>query len=197
MAAHTGRQDIARRYATAFFSLAESGGKTSQVEADMTALISVAETGEAFSLFADNATLTRAEQEAGILAIAKHLKLSEMTQRLLGTLAQKRRLPLLAAVAESVLALIAEKQGVVTAHVTAAQALDQSQVEAIAVNLKKSLNRDVRVNLAIDPEIIGGLVIRVGSKLIDSSVRTKLDRVHRAMKNASTTSDQKKMKEVA
>lgn len=197
MASGTGNQDIARRYATAFFALAQEQSQIDQIAKDMHSLETLLAQGGDFAAFALNTTLRRDEQAGAVVAVAKHLKLVSLTEKFLGTLAQKRRLPALSVIVAAVLALIAEHKGELTADVTAAQALTQSQIDAIAANLKKSLGKTVKVRLKTDPAIMGGLVIRVGSKLIDSSVSTKLERLHRALKNTNDTTTQKKMKEVA
>ena len=132
-----------------------------------------------------------------LVAISKHLKLSPLTEKLLGTVAHNRRLPELEGIVVATQKLIADHKGEVTAEVTAAQALDQSQIDAIAGNLKKVLGKKVNVSLNVDPEIMGGLIVKVGSQHIDSSVRTKLERLHRALKTNSDSSDKAKMKEVA
>lgn len=193
----SGNYDIARRYATAFFELATQQGGIDAITEDMKKLAMLGKDAGDFADFLNNAALGRAEQTKAILAIAKHLKLSSVTEKLLGTLAEKRRLPVFNAVVAQVQKLIAEQKGEITATVTAAQALDQSQIAEIEANLKKITGKNVRVDLEIDADIVGGLVIRVGSKLIDSSVRTKLDRLHRALKNSTNTADKNKMKEVA
>lgn len=195
MSGTSGNYDIARRYATAFFELAQ--GNLAQITEDMQKLQKTVATSDDFAVFLENMSLKRAEQAKAILAIAKHLQLSPVTEKLLGTLAEKRRLPVLPAVVAEVQKLIADKNGEISATVVAAQALDQSQLNEIAAGLKKATGKDVRISLEIDAEIMGGLVIRVGSKLIDSSVRTKLERLHRALKNSTNTSDKNKMKEVA
>ncbi len=197
MSGSSGSYDIARRYATAFFELASEQGSLGVITEDMEKLQKLVTTSDDFATFLDNASLKRTEQTKAILAVAKHLKLSGLTEKLLGTLADKRRLPVLNAVIAQVQNLIAEQKGEIAATVVAAQALDQSQINDIAVSLKKVTGKDVRINLEIDAEIMGGLVIRVGSKLIDSSVRTKLERLHRALKTSTNTSDKNKMKEVA
>lgn len=174
----------------------EQGG-IDAITQDMNKLAALGQDEGDFAAFLQNASLGRAEQTKAILAIAKHLQLSAVTEKLLGTLAEKRRLPAFNAVVEQIQKLIAEQKGEISATVTAAQALDQSQIAEIEASLKKMTGKNVRVNLEIDADIVGGLVIRVGSKLIDSSIRTKLDRLHRALKNSTNTADKNKMKEVA
>jgi F-type H+-transporting ATPase subunit delta len=152
---------------------------------------------EDFGAFIADATLRREDQVDAVLAVAKHMKLSALTEKFLGLLAAKRRLPVLPEIAEAVKALIADHRGEMTAEIIAAQALDQTQISEIAAHLKKALGKEVRINLQIDSRIMGGIIIKVGSKLMDSSVRTKLERLHRALRNPNEPSAQKKMKEVA
>lgn len=197
MASRSGNQNTAKRYATAFFELAKEQSQIDTIAADLDKLAALAGADGDIRSFMQNPTLRRADQAAALQAIADHLKVSKLTAQFLGTLAMKRRLEILPSVVDAVGALIAAHKGETTAYVTAAQALDQKQIGEIAANLKQVLGVEVRVTLTVDPEIMGGLIIRVGSKLIDSSVRTKLDRLHRALKSNNTQSDQKKMKEVA
>ena len=197
LAGQTGNSDIARRYATAIFDLASEQSQIEQVSADLTAVAALLKSGGDIDRFIGNATLLRADQVKALVAISKHLKLSPLTEKLLGTVAHNRRLPELEGIVVATQKLIADHKGEVTAEVTAAQALDQSQIDAIAANLKKVLGKKVNVSLNVDPEIMGGLIVKVGSQLIDSSVRTKLERLHRALKTNSDSSDKAKMKEVA
>ncbi|MBW7911013.1 MAG: F0F1 ATP synthase subunit delta [Alphaproteobacteria bacterium] len=197
MASRTGNQDTAKRYATAFFELAKEQSQLDVIGRDMQTLDALLDAGGEILSFMHNPTLRREAQAEALSALAAHLKLSPASTQLLGTLALKRRLDILALVIDAVQAMIAAHKGEVTADVTAAQALEQGQIDRIAANLKKAIGADVKVKLHVDPSIMGGLIIRVGSRLIDSSVKTKLERLHRALKSSNNTSDQKKMKEVA
>ena len=197
MASQAGNQDIARRYATAFFELAQDKSAVDQVAKDLDVVSAMFDTGGDFTTFINNPTLRRADQAEALVAIARQLKLSDLTQKLLGTLAEKRRLGALKDVVSAVQLLVSEYRGEISAQVTAAQALDQDQIAKIAANLTKALGRTVQVKLDVDPAIMGGLVIRVGSRIIDSSVRTKLERLHRSLKKTDELSDKAKMKEVA
>ena len=197
MASQAGNHDIARRYAAAFFALAKEQGAVDQISRDMEAVGAFASEGGDIARFIGNTTLRRAAQAEALVAVAKHLKLSPLTEKFLGLLAQKRRLAALAGIVAAVQALVFEHRGETSARVTAAQALDQSQLGEIAQNLQSSLGKKVRVDLRIDPAIMGGLIIEVGSRRLDSSVRTKLERLHRAIKKNDDLSDKAKMREVA
>ena len=197
MAGKTGNQAIARRYATAFFELASEQSQIDVIAGDLSTIEALLASGGDMDRFIHNTTLRRADQVKALSALAAQFKLSPLSEKLRGVVAQNRRLPDLGAIVASAQELIAEHRGEVTAEVTAAQALDQSQIEAIASNLKKVLGKNVQVNLHVDAAIMGGLIVKVGSRLIDSSVKTKLERLHRALKSNNESSDKAKMKEVA
>lgn len=197
MASTHGNQDIARRYAVAFFALAQETSQIELIEKDMSMLAILCAAGGDFRRFVNDTTLQRADQAKALSVIAKSFKLSDLTEKLLGTLALRRRLPALAAIVAAVQAQIADHKGEATADVVAAQNLDAAQIADIAKHLSKVIGKKVNVQLSVDPAIMGGLVIKVGSKLMDASVKTKLDRLHRALKNSNELNDPKKMKEVA
>src|SRR5690606_13522165 len=91
----------------------------------------------------------------------------------------------------------AREKGEVTAQVVSAQNMDDKQQAALAAALKSAIGKDVKLDLTEDPSIMGGLVITVGSKRIDSSIRSKLERLHRALKGSDASKDKSKMREVA
>lgn len=197
MAGKTANQNIALRYATAFFELASEKSQIDEISNDLVTLSKLLESGGDIDSLLHNATLRRADQARALSAVADHLKLTPMTKKLLGTVALNRRLDALGSIIAAVQALVSAHKGEITAEVTAAQKLDEAQIGAIGKSLKKVFGKDVNVVLHIDPEIMGGLVVKVGSQLIDSSVRTKLERLHRALKSNSVSSDKDKMREVA
>lgn len=197
MAGSTENKDISRRYAHACFSLAREQGQLDAVAADLAGLSKMLGDSDDLCKFISNATLRRDDQVKALAALGAKAKWSPLTQKLLGTLAQKRRLPILQQVIDSVLDEIAASKGEITAHVTAAQPLDAKQVDRIAAALKKVTGKTVKVDVTQNAEIMGGLIIKVGSQLIDSSVRSKLERLHRALKSSNTSHAQKKIREVA
>ena len=197
LAGQSGNQDIARRYATAFFALAAESNQIDFIAKDLDTVEAILNSGGDIDNFLNNATLRREDQMRALADIAKAYKLSDLTAKFLGTVALKRRLPALRAIVYAVKSLIADSRNEITADVTAAQALDQEQIREIEVSLQKILGKTVKVNLSVDPSITGGLIIKVGSRLIDSSVKTNLERLHRALKNTNELSDKAKMKEVA
>ncbi|MBU6475499.1 MAG: F0F1 ATP synthase subunit delta [Alphaproteobacteria bacterium] len=197
MTAQIENNDISRRYAHACFSLAREGNQIEPLAADLKSLQVMLEESADLRKFLDNPTLRRTDQEKALAALAEKAGFCPLTKKILGTLAHKRRLPMLAGIIAALQGEIAESKGEITAEVTAAEELSQEQAGHIAAALKKSFGRTVTVVLKKDAAIIGGLIIRVGSKLIDSSVRAKLDRLHRALKNPNASQDKKKKREVA
>ncbi|MCE9508460.1 MAG: F0F1 ATP synthase subunit delta [Alphaproteobacteria bacterium] len=193
----TGHQDIARRYGLAFFELAKEQGQIEQISLDLQSLKRMlAESGD-FERFINNITMSRDGQAEALAAIGDKAKFTALTQKFLGTLAKKRRLNALPEIITAIQDKISFHQGEVTAHVVAAHALEPAQVSGIAAALKKVLGMTVKVELKQDAGIMGGLIIKIGSQQIDSSVRAKLERLHRALKSSNTSSDKTKMREVA
>lgn len=173
---------IAQRYATAIFDLAKEGKKLKAVEADVAALdAALADSTDLVNLI-NSPVYTRDEQGAVINAVAKQMKLSPMVANALGLMAQKRRLFVLPQLLGALRDLIAEDKGEVTAEVTAAKAMTKAQQDKLAKALKATIGKDVNINMAVDEKLIGGLVVKVGSRMIDTSVRSKLDALQNSMK---------------
>ena len=192
-----GHQDIARRYALAFFELAQEQGQIERISLDFRSLRKMlAESGD-FGRFISDVTMLRDDQARALAALGDRAKFSALTQQFLGTLARKRRLGVLPEIVAAVQDKIARHQGEVTAEVTAACALAPAQISGIAAALEKVLGMTVKLELRQDAGIMGGLVIKIGSRQIDSSVRAKLERLHRALKSPDTSGDKTKMREVA
>ena len=173
---------LAGRYARALFDLAQEGKALAAVEN------SVATLGEALTASPELKALTtspvvsRTDASNAILATAKALKLDALTTKFLGTLARNRRLAELGNVVRVFAAMASAQRGEATADVTSAHPLSADQVTALKAKLASRLGRDVTVNLAVDPAILGGLVVKVGSRLVDSSIRTRLNSLAAAMK---------------
>ena len=125
---------------------------------------------------------TRDEQGNVIAAIAAKMGLSVLFSNTLRLMAGNRRLFVLPQLLTVLRDMIAVEKGEVTADVTAAQALSAGQAEALAKSLSASFGKKVQLNVAVDATLIGGLVVKVGSKMIDTSIRAKLAALQNAMK---------------
>jgi len=173
---------IAARYATAIFELAQETKSLDTIEGDIAALeAALAESAELRALIA-SPIYSREAQGKGIVAVARKMDLSETLTNTLGLMAAKRRLFVLPHLIRALNALIAREKGIVTADVTAAKALTKAQSEKLSATLKATVGQDVKINLAVDESLIGGLVVKVGSKMIDTSIRSKLANLQNAMK---------------
>lgn len=197
MASISGNQEIARRYAKALFDLADEQKQIDRMAEDMRDLSAMILASKEFSDAISNVAFKRGDQLNAMLALSDAAQLSPLTRQFLGVVVSKGRLASLPAMILSVQEEIARRKGEVTAHVTSVSALDATQTNALAVALQKALGVNVKVVHAEDASLMGGLVVRVGSKLIDASVRTKLERLTRVLKSQDSSEDQRKMKEVA
>lgn len=170
------------RYASALYDLASEKGLVSAVESDLEKL------GEALTQAPDLAALIRNPQISrddaakAMDGVSGVLGLSETTRNFLGVLAGNRRLSALPDIVRAFAAIAAAARGEVTAEVTSAHPLSDDQIQALAAKLKEREGKAVKIKASVDPEILGGLVVRIGSRQIDSSIRTRLNSLANAMK---------------
>ncbi len=173
---------LSGRYATALFELARDGKAIDSVGKSLESIkAALAQSGD-FSQLTTNPLLSRTAAAKAVAAVAKSLKVDALTTKFLGVLAQNRRLGELNAIIAAYAALASAFRGEATAEVTSAHALDKAQVAALKAKLKAKVGRDVAVAQKVDPAILGGLVVRIGSQMIDSSIRTRLNTLANAMK---------------
>jgi F-type H+-transporting ATPase subunit delta len=173
---------LSGRYATALFDLAREAKAIDAVSASLETIARALSGAADFRALTTNPLLSRDEAAKAVAAVAEHLGLDALTAKFLGVLAQNRRLAQLPAVTAAFRALAAAHRGEASADVTSAHPLDAAQVDALKARLKATVGRDVAVNLKVDPAILGGLVVRIGSRMIDSSIRTRLNTLAVAMK---------------
>lgn len=173
---------LSGRYARALFDLAIEGKALGAVEASLKSLTeALAESAELKSLLS-SPLVGRGAAGAAIAGVADGLGVDGLTKNFLGVLAANRRLALLPAVIRDFAALNAARKGEVTATVTAAHKLTAAQQKALAAKLKAGIGRDVALDVNVDPAILGGLVVRVGSRMIDNSLKTRLENLGQALK---------------
>ena len=173
---------IAERYATAIFELAREENALDQIANDADTLTAAHTESEAFRDLIQSPIYSRADQQAAIGVLADRMGLHEITANTLKLMASKRRLFVLRDLSRQLREMIARERGEVTAEVTAATELSDAQRSQLADALKQAIGRDVNINLSVDESLIGGLVVKVGSKMIDTSIRSKLDSLQNTMK---------------
>ncbi len=179
-----GLAGIAARYATALYELAEEDKALDEVARDLEDLKAMIAESADLSRLLRSPLIDRADQAAAMETILKRAKAQDLTRRMVGIAARNRRLFALPAVIDAYLALLAQRRGEVTARVTSATALSETQLKAITAALRKVVGAKVLVDPSVDPALLGGFVVRVGSRMFDSSIRTKLQRMRLAMKGA-------------
>jgi F-type H+-transporting ATPase subunit delta len=173
---------IAQRYATAAFELAREDKALKALEDDADALdAALAASADLRGMIA-SPLLSRADQAAAIGAVAAKMRLSSLMTRTLALMADKRRLFVLPHLIAELRALIAAEKGEVTAEVTSATPLSPAQAAELAATIKARVGREVILKTAVDATLIGGLVVKVGSTMIDTSIRAKLASLQNAMK---------------
>jgi len=173
---------LAGRYALALFQLARDGKALDSVAASLATLkAALAESADLRTL-TQSPLVGRDAAARAIEAVAGTLGLDSLTSRTLGVLAQNRRLAQIPAVIRAFDTLLSAHKGETRAEITSAFPLTRTQQTALARQLKARIGRDMALDLAVDPAIMGGLIVKMGSQMIDSSIRTRLNKLAHAMK---------------
>lgn len=177
-------QGIADRYAGAVLDLAREDGSEARIEADVDALdAALAESADLRALIA-SPIYSRAEQGQAIAALAGRMGLSATMTNVLRLMADRRRLFVLPQLIAQLRARLLAGRGEAEAEVTSAVALTPEQEARLAQALSGSEGRRIRLRTRVDPSLLGGMVVRLGSRMIDTSVRARLDRLTTTMKEA-------------
>ena len=177
---------LSGRYASALFGLARDGQQINAVSTSLESLSRALAESPDLARLVSSPLVQRGDAAKAMAALASTLQIDPLTANFLGVLATNGRLHELARIIASIRALAAAHRGEITAEVTTAHPLDDRQVEALKTQLKTQLKaragRDVTIDAKVDPAILGGIVVRLGSQMIDASIRTKLNTLATAMK---------------
>lgn len=176
---------VAGRYATALFELAEAQNALDAVAADLGSIGTMLNESEDLTRLVRSPLFSADEQGRAFAAVLDKAGISGLVKNFVGLVIANRRLFALPDMIRSYNAILAEKRGEMTADVTSAHPLGDRQVESLKAALKSATGRDVRINTKVDAGLLGGLIVKVGSRMIDSSLRTKLNSLKIAMKEAS------------
>ena len=173
---------LAGRYATALFGLARDEQQIDAVGRSLDSIeAAIAESAD-FRALVTSPLIGRADAGKTIRALVPSLGLDPITGRFLGVLADNGRLSELKSVIRIVRELASDHRGETKAEVTSAYPLGDDQIAALKSKLKARVGRDVSIDLHVDPSLLGGIVVRLGSQMIDASIRTKLNTLATAMK---------------
>ena len=175
---------IAERYATAILELAQEEKSVENVERDLSNLRQMISESADLARFVRSPVFSRADHVKGMKAVLGTIEAIPLTTRFVLTLASKRRLFALSNIVRAFNAQLAKIRGEVDAQVTSARALSDSEISELKAAIKSKLGRDPRVEAKVDPSLLGGLIVKVGSRMIDSSLRTKLNGIRLAMRGS-------------
>lgn len=173
---------LAQRYAGALFDLADGQHAIDTVAGDLAAILKMNDESDDFRRLIQSPVLPRTEQGKAIAAIAMAGGFHALTAKFLGLLAKNRRLFALPAMIGAFKKILADRRGEMTAEVWSARPLSAEQQSALAEAIKRAHGAKVTMEVRQDPSLIGGLIVKVGSRMIDSSIRTKLQKLQLAMK---------------
>jgi F-type H+-transporting ATPase subunit delta len=173
---------LSGRYAIALFELANEQKQLDAVGASLAAVKQALAESDELRALTTSPLVGREEAVRAAAAVAGTMNLDPITANFLGVLARNRRLAQLPSVIRAFTTLAARHRGEIKAEVVSAHPLDEGQVDAIKQNLRTRMGRDIAVDLSVDPAILGGLVVQIGSQRIDGSIRTKLNNLALAMK---------------
>jgi F-type H+-transporting ATPase subunit delta len=173
---------LAGRYAIALFGLARDENQIDAVTRSLGTLEAAMAESADFKALISSPLIGRADSGKAVRALTPTLGLDPITAKFLGILADNGRLSELKAVITAVRKLAADNRGETTAEIASAFPLSDDQVARIKSNLKARLGRDVAIDAKVDPQLLGGLVVRLGSQMIDASIKTKLNNLAMAMK---------------
>ena len=178
---------IAERYAAALFDLADQHHALDQTARDLETLKQLLASSPELKAALRNPLFDSVQQGNAAAEVAKAAGLSPIVLKFVGVVARNRRLFALEAIADAFLAELARRRGELTVDVSSAQPLSEAQSERLIEKLNQTLAAKVRINTHVDPGLLGGLVVKIGSKLIDSSILSKLVGLERMMKGAGST----------
>jgi F-type H+-transporting ATPase subunit delta len=176
--------EVGARYAQALFDLALETGRLEAVRADLKSLKAAWIESADLRRLATSPVIAAEDQQKGLAAIADKARFDGTTKNFLGLLAQNSRARDLGAVITGFETLYSAHTGVVAAEVVSAVALSAAQTTKIRSALSQALGKDPEMTARVDPSILGGLKVKVGSKLFDASLKTKLDQMKFALKRA-------------
>jgi len=173
---------VAGRYAAALFDLAGEQGQVAEVEQDLIKLHDALDVSIDLQRLVRSPVIAADDQARAMSAVLSMLGVSALTQNFLKLVTKNRRLFALADMIRAYRALAARARGEVTANVATAHSLSDAQAEELKAALRATVGKDVTLRTTVDPSLIGGLIVKIGSRMVDSSLRTKLSSLKVSLK---------------
>jgi F-type H+-transporting ATPase subunit delta len=176
---------VAKRYASALFELAQDTSSLETVEADLKTFRDMLKDSSDLKRLVVSPVFSAEDQEKAIGAIADAAEMKGLSGNFVRLLARNRRLFVLPGAITGFMDLLAEHRGEVTAEVISARPLSEEHLAELQKSLKASLGKDPAIEATVDPSILGGLIVKIGSRMIDTSIKTKLNSITTRLKEAS------------
>lgn len=174
----------AERYAQALFELAKDEGSLDTVASDLGAMVKLIAENADFARLVNSPVIGRDQKAAAMAAILETAGAAQLTRNFAGLVARNRRLFLLPHIGKAFTRLLAKHRGEISADVKSAHALTDAQISDLKATLKAAYGKEPLLNVTVDPSLLAGLVVKVGSKMIDSSLKTKLNALKTALTEA-------------
>ena len=182
MPASTTASGVASRYANALFDLARERGGHEQAGADLAALQQMVQESDDLGRLLASPIVSREEHARAMDAVAERLGAGDTVRNFLGVLARQRRLGALGAIIDEFARLLAAHRGEETAEVISAVPLDEAQFGEVREAVAGYVGRPVQLTASVDPSLLGGMVVRIGSRMVDASLKTKLHNLELSMR---------------
>ncbi len=176
---------VAGRYATALFELARDGDELDSVANDLDRLTMLLDESEDLDRALKSPAFSIGDKQRALSAVLEKAGIKGLSARFLMLVAHNNRLSLVRDMVAAFHALLSAHRGEVSAQVISASPLTGPQQETLAKTLKSTIGQDVKIETFVDPDILGGLIVKIGSRMIDSSLRTRLNNLRTAMKEVS------------
>ena len=179
-------EGVAGRYASALFELANESSKVSDVEKDLATFQGLLDESPDLVRLVRSPVIAADDQLRAIAAISDKAGIGGLAANFLKLVSSNRRLFVIQDIIKAYRAIAAKSRGEISAEVTSAAALNSEQIAALKETLKASMGKDVTLQSRVDPSLLGGLIVKLGSRMIDSSLKTKLQNIKVALTEAST-----------
>jgi len=181
----SGVTGVAGRYAAALFEIAEERKQLDEVATDTSTIRALIDESSDLRRLVASPVIGREDQRRALAALLGKAGISELTSNFVGVVAQNRRLYVLKNMCSAFHSLLATSRGEISAEVTTAQPLSENQEQALTQELRKSIGSNVVLDTKIDQTLLGGMVVKVGSRMVDSSLKTKLQRLEFSLKGTA------------
>ena len=169
------------RYSLALYELAEESNVTHEIEKDSLSIIQLISNSKDFNSLIKDPTNKKEDQLNAITKIFEKFKINNLLTKFLSFLISKRRFFFVEKILKDFIETCSKKRGEIKAELTAAKELTENEINSIKEELTKNFSSKIKLNYKYDPSLIGGLVVKVGSTMVDTSIKNKLQKITNKM----------------